>query len=157
MDTKFSSDTEIDFDRSLGFLVHDVARLMRLLFERNVRSIGLTRAQWFVLAHVVRTDGQTQTRLAEETDMEKAPLGKLIDRLEDGGWVERRPDRDDRRVKLVFKTAKVQPLMQQMQLATQQVYETAHSGLDDATRERLIDNLIAIKRNLVAAQAQSKE
>ena len=60
------------FERNLGFIIHDIARLMRLDFERRVRTAGVTRAQWFVLAHLIRADGQTQTALAEETDMEKA-------------------------------------------------------------------------------------
>lgn len=150
MDTKLTDIDPIDFDRSLGFIIHDAARLLRLVFDRKVRSVGLTRAQWFVLGHVMRKDGQTQAGLAEETDMDKAPLGKLIDRLEEGGWVERRPDPVDRRAKRIFKTPKVDPLTKEMQDATDQLYETALCGLDDRERNHLIDKLILIKRNLVA-------
>lgn len=82
-----------DLGRSLGLLVHDVARLMRRAFDRRVKHLGLTRSQWFVLAHLYRSDGQTQRHLADELDMERAPLSKLLDRLESGGWLERRADR----------------------------------------------------------------
>jgi len=138
----------INFDRSLGFIIHDTARLLRLVFDRNVRAVGLTRAQWFVLGHIVRTNGQTQTSLARETDMDKAPLGKLVDRLEEGGWVERRPDPDDGRAKRVFKTAKVDPLTTRMQSVTSEIYEIAFSGLGEEERNQLIDQLILVKRNL---------
>jgi len=150
MDTKLSDADPIDYDRSFGFLVHDTARLLRLAFDRSVRSVGLTRAQWFVLAHVIRKDGQTQSSLAEETDMDKAPLGKLVDRLEQGGWVKRRPDPNDRRINRIFKTAKVNPLTTEMQTATDQLYEKALCGLDEGERNRFIDQLILIKGNLNA-------
>jgi len=142
--------TKSEYERSIGFLVHDVARLMRVTFDRSVRDAGLTRAQWFVLAYIIRTDGQTQTELAEETDMEKAPLGKLLDRLQDGGWIERRLDPKDRRVKRVFKTAKVDPLTDVMSDATDRLYEIAFDGLDVDVRTHLVDGLIHLKKNLVA-------
>ncbi|HPE31662.1 MAG TPA: MarR family transcriptional regulator, partial [Parvularculaceae bacterium] len=74
-----------------GYLINDVARLLRREFDRRVKHIGLTRAQWFVLAHLYRNDGRTQRALADELDMEPAPLGRLIDRLEESGWVRRAP------------------------------------------------------------------
>ena len=155
MDTKSNQTKEQDYERSLGFLVHDVARLMRLAFDRRVRDVGLTRAQWFVLAHLIRTDGQRQTDLADETDMVKAPLGKLLDRLEEGGWIERRPDPNDRRARRVFKSAKVDPLMDVMQGATAKIYEKALDGLETDARERLIDDLAAIKKNLLTLQNEA--
>lgn len=157
MDTKSSQPGEQDYKRSLGFLVHDVARLMRLAFERRVRDIGLTRAQWFVLAYLIRTDGQKQSDLADETDMEKAPLGKLLDRLEEGGWIERRPDPEDRRAKRIHKTSKVDPLIGVMPDVTDKVYEIALAGLEADARERLVDDLVTIKRNLLASQNETDQ
>ena len=157
MDTKSSQIREQDYERSLGFLVHDVARLRRLAFERRVRDIGLTRAQWFVLAYLIRTDGQKQSDLADETDMEKAPLGKLLDRLEEGGWIERRPDPEDRRAKRIHKTSKVDPLIGVMPDVTDKVYEIALAGLEAVARERLVDDLITIKGNLLASQNKTDQ
>jgi len=157
MDTKSSQTKKQDYERSLGFLVHDVARLMRLAFERRVRDIGLTRAQWFVLAYLIRTDGQKQSGLADETDMEKAPLGKLLDRLEEGGWIERRPDPDDRRAKRIHKTDKVDPLIDVMPDVTGKVYEIALAGLEADARERLVDDLVTIKRNLLSSQNETDQ
>jgi len=139
-----------EYERSIGFLVHDVARLMRVTFERSVRDAGLTRAQWFVLAHIIRTDGQTQSELADETDMGKAPLCKLLDRMQNGGWIERRPDPEDRRVNRIFKTTKVAPLTGVMTDVVDRLYETALEGLDAAACEALVDSLICIKQNLLS-------
>ena len=150
MDIKLDKQKDKDYERSLGFVIQDVARLMRLVFDRQVRDVGLTRAQWFVLAHLIRKDGQRQTDLAIETDMEKAPLGKLIDRLEEGGWVERRPDPSDRRAKRIYKTSKVDPLIPLIESTATKVYEIALAGLSVDAQERLVDDLIAIKKNLIA-------
>jgi len=150
MVTKLNTENEINFDRSLGFLLHDVARLMHLAFDRKVRDHGLTRAQWMVMGHLVREDGQTQTSLAANIDMEKAPTGRLIDRMEQGGWVVRRPDPSDKRANRVYKTSKVDPLISIMQTVTVELYKTALNGLEESAQQRLIDDLQIIKQNLWA-------
>jgi DNA-binding MarR family transcriptional regulator len=154
MDTNMSKEKQPNFERSLGFLIHDVARLFRVTFDREVSDVGLTRAQWFVLGHVVRTQGQTQIALAEETDMEKAPLGKVLDRLEQGGWIERRTDPRDRRARCVFKTDKVDPLIPFMEAAAKRVDQTVMAGFDDKEKERLLDALMVMKSNLLNPQGK---
>ena len=70
-----------DLSRNFGFLLNDVARLMRLVYDRRVKDLGLTRAQWWVLTHLFRSNGVSQTELAEMLEVEKPTLGRLIDRL----------------------------------------------------------------------------
>ena len=48
-----------DLDRNFGFLLHDVARLMRTLFDRRGRDLGLTRSQWWVLTMLYAKEGVT--------------------------------------------------------------------------------------------------
>ena len=54
-----------DLSRNFGFILHDVARLLRTTFDRRVRELGLTRSQWWVLNHLFRNNGVTQSELAE--------------------------------------------------------------------------------------------
>ena len=54
-----------DLSRNFGFVLNDVARLLRTIFDRRVKSLGLTRSQWWVLNYVFRNDGATQSELAE--------------------------------------------------------------------------------------------
>ena len=98
-------------DRNFGFLVHDVARLMRVAYDRRTRELGLTRSQWWVLNHLYFNEGITQSELADVLDIEKPTLGRLLDRLEGKGWLERRADPADRRAKRVYLTGNVQSLM----------------------------------------------
>ena len=64
-----------DLSRNFGFILNDVARLLRTAFDRRVRSLGLTRSQWWVLNHLFRNDGTTQSELADILEIEKATLG----------------------------------------------------------------------------------
>ena len=91
--------TPDELKRSFGFLLHDVSRLLRTSFDRHARTIGLTRAQWRVLAHLSRNEGIKQVGLADILEIQPITLARLLDRLGADGWVERRPDPSDRRVK----------------------------------------------------------
>ncbi len=86
-----------DLSRNFGYLVQDVARLMRTVYDRRVRSLGLTRSQWWVLSFLFRHPGATQTELAAILEIERPTLGRLLDRLERKGWVRRAHDPRDRR------------------------------------------------------------
>jgi len=136
------------FNRNPGFLVTDLARLMRKTFNSRVHHIGLTRTQWFVVAHLYRTDGQTQRELADELDMEPAPLGRLIDRLEEDGWVCRKADPHDRRAKRVHLTDKILPNVDELRAAAEGVYADAFEGTSDEQYENFLDILTRAKTNL---------
>src|SRR6204780_3258313 len=91
-----------DWYLRLGYLIHDVSRLRRMMFDRELAPLGITRSQWWVLAFISRKDGLPQTQLANELDVGKVALGQLIDRLESAGFVARRADPADRRGKRAY-------------------------------------------------------
>ena len=138
-------------ERNLGFLVHDVARLMRVAYDRRARALGLTRSQWWVLNHLYFNEAITQSALADVLDIEKPTLGRLLDRLEAKGWVERRADASDRRAKRIYLTGEVQELMRALRAIAAGLRIDALAGLDDAERRQLLDALLVIKRNLLRA------
>ena len=85
-------------------MISDVARLLRTEFDRRVRRLGITRGQWLVLTRLHRRPGASHSELAEMMEVEKATAGRMIDRLVANGWVERRAQPGDRRVKRVYLT-----------------------------------------------------
>ena len=87
-----------DDEHYIGYTITDVARLMRTVFERRVRSVGLTRSQWLVIARVHRHPGLSQSEIADLLEIEKASAGRLVDRMQAKGWLERRDDSTDRRI-----------------------------------------------------------
>jgi DNA-binding MarR family transcriptional regulator len=137
-----------DLSRNFGFLLHDVARLMRTAYDRRIRKLGLTRAQWWVLTHLYRSNGVSQTELAETLEIEKPTLGRLLDRLEAKGWVRREHDASDRRVWRVHLTAEVEPALRTMRSIAAELRRDALTGISAAERERFVDTLLAIKENL---------
>jgi len=137
-----------DLSRNFGFILHDVARLLRTTFDRRVRELGLTRSQWWVLNHLFRNNGVTQSELAEILEVEKPTLGRLLDRLEQKGWVRREADANDRRAKRVFLTQEVEPAIKTMRAAAAEMRRDAVAGLSAEQQERFVDLLLIIKANL---------
>ncbi len=145
---------EENLDRNFGFLTHDVARLMQNDFDRRVRDLGLTRAQWRVLMWVYRTPGVSQSELADTLDVQKAALGRMLDRLADKGWINRQADAEDRRVRRVHLSKEVKPLIATMRKIAAELRAAAMVGIPEHDRERFVDTLLIMKNNLVAFQAE---
>ncbi|NQW11213.1 MAG: MarR family transcriptional regulator [Alphaproteobacteria bacterium] len=139
-----------DLHRNFGFLIHDVARLMRVAFDRRGKELGLTRSQWWVLTALYAQEGVTQSELAAYMDLEKATLGRLLDRLEEKEWVERRADPVDRRIKRVFLTDRVQNLMRALRAIAADIRRDAVTGFERGEQEAFVDTLLRIKANLHA-------
>jgi DNA-binding MarR family transcriptional regulator len=135
-------------ERSFGFLLYDAARLLRRDFDRRARSLGLTRAQWSVLAHLKRNEGSRQAAVADTLELEPITLVRLLDRLEAAGWVERRPDPTDRRARQLFLTEKARPVLDQLMALATETRAVALAGFSEAEREVLIDALIKVRANL---------
>jgi DNA-binding MarR family transcriptional regulator len=137
-----------DLSRNFGFILHDVARLLRATYDRRMKALGLTRSQWWVLTHLYRNDGVTQTELADILEIEKPTLGRLLDRLESNGWIRREEHTDDRRAKRVFLTDEVDPAMKAMRDAAAELRRDALAGLSREQQTQFVDTLLAVKTNL---------
>lgn len=137
-----------DLSRNYGFLLMDVSRLMRTVYDRRVKSVGLTRSQWWVLNHLFRSPGVKQTELAAILEIERPTLGRLLDRLERKGWVRREDDARDRRAWRIYLTKAAEPAMRKLRKQAAKLRSDALAGLSAAERERFVDTLLAIKANL---------
>lgn len=143
--------------RSFGFLLADVSRLVRRRFDGRAQTLGLTRAQWRVLAQLRRREGINQTELAEILEIETITLGRHIDRLQAKGWVERRRDPADRRAWKLFLKPGAQPVLDSMRELSEMTRQEALVGIPEAERELLIELLLAIKNNLVTLDEREKK
>ena len=132
----------------LGFLIHDAARLLRKRFEARGAQYGLSAAQWRLLFRLVKEEGVAQARLAELLEIEPISVSRLLDRMEEGGWIERRQDAGDRRVRTIFPTPKAREAYGVVKGMAGEVYEEALAGLSGDERRTLIRALEAITINL---------
>ena len=137
-------------EQSLGFLIHDVARLLRTRFEQKARGsgLGLTRTQWRALAHIERNPAINQAKLADILEVEPISLARLIDRLEKSGVVERRAHPTDRRMHTLHVTRKALPLLDELRVLGAATREEALAGISQDERDALAETLLAIKANL---------
>jgi len=141
---------QTDWDLRLGYLIHDVSRLRRMMFDRDLAPLGITRSQWWVLAFISRKDGLPQTQLANELDVGKVAVGALIDRLETSGFVIRQADPVDRRVKRVYVTKQAKGFLEKLRKETDKFNAKIVNGIDRRQLEAASDALLAMKHNLLA-------
>lgn len=132
----------------LSFLMHDVSRMRRNTYDQYMKPLGITRAQWWVLAHLSRHDGMMQTQLADVLEVGKASLGVVIEGLEASGWIARRPDPTDKRAKRVYLTKPAQGLIKRMTLLEVEFNDKVFSELPLAERNALFSSLIKVKQSL---------
>ena len=146
-----------DPDRNVGFLLHDVSRLIRKRFDRRARALGITRAQWRVLVHLAPRQGINQSALADILELDNVTLGRHIDRLEDTGWLERRPDPEDRRAWRLYLTDRSRPLLDRMEALAVTTQAEALTGIPRAELDRLMATLMSIKRNILSREADGPD
>jgi DNA-binding MarR family transcriptional regulator len=139
-------------DRALGFLVSDIARLLRRNMDRRLQSLGLTQAQWRAIVHLSRSEGVTQAALAESLEIQPITLTRLIDRMESAGWVERRMHPLDRRAVQLYLTPQSQPILEQMHARAADTLNEATRGVSPREQRQLVATLEHLKHNLIAAE-----
>lgn len=138
-------------ERSLSFLLHDVAHLRHKLYDNALCPKGLSRAQAWLLATLYCENGLTQSELADRLSLGRVACGTQIERMEQAGWVRRSGDAKDRRANRVWLTAAAQQVQRELQQTVDRLNVLSLDGLDRRSVETLIEALHHIKRNLVEA------
>jgi MarR family transcriptional regulator, transcriptional regulator for hemolysin len=150
-------------DMNFLFALGEVQRLMRAYADKEASRYGITRAQWAVLAKVERIEGMKQTELAEQLEMQPITLTRLIDKLCENGWIERRGDETDRRVNRLYLKKAARPLLGKLAGLKSEITATALEGISPADAERLVSQLESVKENVrnalqsIDAQLPKKE
>jgi len=137
-----------DFDRELLFLLHDVARLLRLDADKRARTHGMTRAQWAILVWLERQPGISQKELAETLEVEPITVARLIDRLEARGMVERRPDPKDRRIWRLHLRLPAFDILREIHRERVEITEFLTEGIDPEAVDTMTETLLRMKEKL---------
>lgn len=132
----------------LGYLISDTSRMMRKAFDERARQIGVTRPQWRLLAQLNRQPGSKQAPLAELLEVEPITLSRMVDRLQEAGLVERRPDPLDRRAWSLFLTDKARPLIDNIKSIADDLHDDALAGIPEAQIEQFRETLDLMRANL---------
>jgi MarR family transcriptional regulator, transcriptional regulator for hemolysin len=135
-------------DMNFLFTLGEVQRMMRAYADKEAARYGITRAQWAVLAKVERNEGMKQSELAEQMEMQPITLTRLIDKLCDNDWIERRGDDSDRRVNRLFLRKAARPLLAKLGGLRSELTATALEGISPTDAHRLLSQLEMIKENV---------
>ena len=140
-----------DSQRGAGFLLTDSARLLRKLIDRRLQPLGLSRAQWSVLAILSNHEGVSQSQISQELEIEKSTAGRLIDQVEKSGWIERRPIPGDRRLWSIHLTDQARQLLVEIERVILHAREDMLRGLSEEQQNTLTELLRTVKLNLADA------
>jgi len=135
-------------DRDPIVLLSDLARMVRTRADARARTHGMTRAQWMILVRLNWQPGMSQNELAQLIEVEPITVGRLVDRLEARGFVERRPDANDRRVWRLHLTAAATPMLEEIARVRAEMNEMLVASIPKQTLEAAIDCLLTMKANL---------
>jgi len=137
---------------AFGFLIHDVARLLRKNFNRRVHSFGLTQEQCRVILHLSRCEGIQQVDLAELLEIKPITLARLLDKLQENGLIERRRNPDDRRAFRLHLTHDAHAVVEKIFALGAATRADAYRKVSRADLEKLISVLSRLKANLIDAE-----
>ena len=135
-------------DMNFLFTLGEVQRLVRAYADKEAARFGITRAQWAVLAKVERNEGMSQTELAEQMEMQPITLTRLIDKLCENDWIERRGDASDRRVNRLYLLKAGRALLGKLSGLRSELTAAALDGINPADSHRLLGQLEQIKENV---------
>jgi MarR family transcriptional regulator, transcriptional regulator for hemolysin len=135
-------------DRNFAFDVAETAQALRRAFDRRAATLGVTRAQWRVLAWLGHQDGLRQVELADALDLEPITLCRMIDRLAEAELVERRRDDEDRRAWRIHLTEKAGPVLDGLRGVASEFLAEALDGVSEAEQARVRDVLARVRSNL---------
>ncbi len=135
-----------------GYRLADNSRQLRRLFDERVRGLGLTGPQARLLLSLQRKPNENQSFYAERLEIEPITLTRIVDRLEDAGWVERQTDPADRRARILHLTDKSRGIVTRLQASVEALFEDMLGGFDPDERAVFANLLDRMAANLVAAR-----
>lgn len=136
----------------LAPLLQDAARRLWTRFEARTACHGLSAAQWRLLGQLLREGPSTQTALAALLGVEPISVSRLLDRMEQGGWLHREPHPDDRRARIVVASEKARQVAPEARQIVEALYDEALAGLSDEDRRVFHAALLKITENLKAME-----
>ena len=139
----------------VGSLLHDAAHLLRLRIDEALRPYDLTRVSWMAIGIIEQNEMLTQSDLAARLELGTAATGKLVDRLQERGLVERHDDPEDRRANLLAVTPGARDLLERLKSVGEALREEVLQDLGEAERRQLQRSLQKIKTRLTESRSQA--
>jgi len=143
--------------KEIAWELAETSRVLRRQFDRRAAALGATSAQWRVMFRLGREPGLKQVELADRLDVEPITAGRIVDRLEEAGLVERRPDPVDRRVWRLFLTDTAEPVIDRLTLVAEEILAGALSGVSEDELKVMRGTLQRIRENMSATEGAERK
>lgn len=143
---------------AIGFLITDVARLLRAEFDRRTSNagLGLTPGEARTLVNAARAGSVRQAVLAERMGVEAMTLSAYLDRLEGRGLIRRAVDPTDRRAKLVEVTDEAHPVLEAVSRIGTELRTDISASLPPARIEEIREGLKQMRVTLASMRPECK-
>lgn len=140
---------KFDYENSIGFIVYSASKMMQKAFDLELRNkTGINLAQSKVIFTLYMQSGPTQREIADMIGVETPTLVPIIDKLEEDGYVKRKPDATDRRIKRIYATAKTDSLWDLMVECITQIRKISTKDLSEQEIKSAFDTVKKITENL---------
>lgn len=141
-------------DQRFGQLLKRVHQLWHQVINERLRPRGVSHSQWRVVLEVSRSGAPlTQSALAAELGVESPTMVRLLDRLEDKGWIERTPCPTDRRARYVELTPRARRLASEIEVVVGEVRQALLRDLQPEELANCISALSHVESRAVEALA----
>lgn len=143
--------------KELAWEMAETSRMMRRFYDRRASALGVTTAQWRVIAHLGHSPGIKQVELAERLDVEPITACRIVDRLEEAGLVERQRDPEDRRAWRLVLTEKAEPILARLRELAEDMASEAFAGFSVEEYEAIRAKLVRVRENVGRAEAAMRK
>lgn len=124
---------KFDYENSFGFVIYSASKMMQKAFDLELRNkTGINLVQSKVIFALNMQSGPTQRELADKIGVESPTLVPIIDKMEQDGYVKRKLDSKDRRIKRIYSTAKADSMWDSMMECAAQIRKTAIRDLSES-------------------------
>ncbi len=148
---------KFDYEDTIGFVVYSASKMMQKAFDLELRNrIGINLVQSKVIFALNIQSGPTQRELADKIGVESPTLVPIIDKMEQDGYVKRKPDAKDRRIKRIYATSKADSLWDSMVECAAQIKKTSVKDLSENEIKSALKVVKKITENLAISLGDSE-
>ncbi len=135
---------------SLGYLTGKAHGLIKARVQRHLDAaeIGLKMELYPVLNHLWRQDGVTQQHLSDQLGYDRHKMSRLLDVLEESGWIVRKDHPNSRREKMILLTEQSHAQKAAILRCIDQAHQHALQGFSPESKQTLVNHLNQIIQNL---------
>ena len=133
-----------DFQDSIPYFVFTAAHAIERAMGEALHGSGITFRQCQMLGMLAAHGSLTQAEVADRLGVEPSSVARLVDRMTRDGWVERRPDPDDRRKNRLVATGRAEPVWESVRAKALVMRKKALAGMSEdevADLKRLLRHL----------------